>query len=302
MKYPEEIVDTIIVGGGPSGLSGALLLGRCRRSVLVFDEGRPRNEKSRAVHAYLGLQDVAPVELLSLGRKELLRYPRVSFFRESVASAVRDGDTFRITLSSGLGFRSRSLLIATGIIDRLPELPGIKEFYGTSIHLCPYCDGWESSDQRIGVFGSGDEAAELALEMLIWSARVVLFIDGDMPNDDLCRTLKRKGVDVIVSPATEFCGSDGVLGGVILQDGRRVECDRIFLVAAQIQQTDLIQRFGFEVTCGGKADCANGGATDIPGLFIAGNAAGGLQLAMVAAAEGLQAAHGINSYLLDLDK
>lgn len=295
-------VDAIVVGGGPAGLSGAMLLGRCRRSVLVFDEGRPRNEKSRAVHAYLGVHDVAPSELLSRGRKELQNYPRVSFFHESVAGVIHEEDTFRVVLLSGMEFRSRSLLLATGIIDRLPELPGLKDFYGKSIHLCPYCDGWESSGQRIAVMGSGDEAAELALEMLIWSSRIVLFIDGDVPSDGLRQRLAARQVTVEMSAVTGFLGHDGDLRAVTLQDGRQVECDRMFLVASQVQHDDFIQRFGFGITEEGKADCGNGGETGVPGLFIAGNAAKGLQLAMVAAAEGLHAAHGINNFLLSLDE
>lgn len=148
MSQIPEVVDAIVVGGGPAGLSGAILLGRCRRSVLVFNEGRPRNQRARRVHAYLGLLDVSPAELLALGKTELSHYPGVAFFHESVGSISREAGTFRVKLRTGREFRSRSLLFfAPGIIDRLPELPGLDEYYGTSVHVCPYCDGWESSDQ-----------------------------------------------------------------------------------------------------------------------------------------------------------
>ena len=298
---PTATVDAIVIGGGPAGLSGALLLGRCRRTVLVFDEGRPRNEKSPAVHAFLAHEGIAPAELLRRGRQDLSRYPNVSFHRGKVVDACHESGTFRIRLEAGAEFRSRTLLIATGMIDRLPPVADIVKFYGTTVHQCPYCDGWESTGRKIGVLGAGNAAAGLAVEMLLWSPHVSLYVLGGMPDDASLRDLERRGISVFTSPPVALKGTGGTLESVLLEDGHQSPCDRLFLVASQTQHNGFVGEMGCELDPEGKVDCADDGGTSVPGLYIAGNASEGLQLAMVAAAEGLKAAHAINTWLLDQD-
>jgi thioredoxin reductase len=296
-----ELVDTIVIGGGPAGLSAALLLGRCRRRVIVFDEGRPRNEKSRAVHAYLGLEGIPPLELLSRGREELAKYPSVSFTRAKVTGAAREEPHFKVTLASGDQFLTRTLLVATGIIDKLPTVEGIEQYYGTSVHQCPYCDGWESSDRKLGVLGAGDDAAELALELLIWSPEVTIFLRGESPSEPLIKKLSAKGIVIEAARPLAVYGSEEALAGIQLEGGRRIACEHLFLISTQVQHDSFIEGLGCDLNPEGKADCPFEGSTDVPGLFVAGNASKGLQLALIAAAEGLRAAHEINTYLLDRD-
>ena len=154
------MVDVIIVGGGPSGLSAALALGRCRRKVLIFDKGEPRNAASKGMHGFLTRDGIEPLEFLRLGREELRRYPSVEFRSSEIVAAECKDREFMARSESGEVFTSRILLLATGIVDELPPLPGIERFYGRSVHHCPYCDGWEHQDQPLAVFGEDHDCGE----------------------------------------------------------------------------------------------------------------------------------------------
>ena len=301
MNDPTAIHDTIIVGGGPAGLSGALLLGRCRRKVLLFDEGRPRNEASPAVHAFLGHEGIAPLDLLERGRDELARYPNVASYKRRVENIEKEPGFYKVIADDNSEFRSRALLIATGLIDHLPRVDGIEDFYGHSVHQCPYCDGWENAGMTLGAMGAGNQAAELALELLLWSDDVSLFVNGDAPAPELGGKLERRGVKVFADPPVRLAGEAKRLSAVELADGTRVACDALFLLSKQTQHDDFAERLGCELVDGSQVHCDGDGRTSMPGLFVAGNATEGLQLAMVAAAEGLKAAAAINEWLLDAD-
>src|SRR3954452_9861808 len=161
--------DAIVVGGGPAGLSAALMLGRCRRRVLVLDLGHPRNQRSRALHGYLSRDGIAPSTLIELGRAELQQYG-VEVRPTGVIAAQLRGEFYRVSLGDGGEEEARYLLIATGGIDDLPAIPGFEECYGRSIFHCPYCDGWEQRDHSLAAFGRGAEVTGLALGLKTWSA------------------------------------------------------------------------------------------------------------------------------------
>jgi thioredoxin reductase len=152
-------VDVVIAGGGPAGLSAALLLGRCLRSVIVCDAGRPRNERSPAMHGFLGHDGISPADFIQRGRDQLKLYTTISLVSGTIDEVIPEDGSFRVITETGIEWNSRSVLIATGLLDRLPEVPGIERYYGTSVHHCPFCDAWENRGRRIGVVG-GDEAAE----------------------------------------------------------------------------------------------------------------------------------------------
>ena len=172
--------DTIIVGGGPAGLNAALILGRCRRKVLVCDAGRQRNTASKASHGFLTRDGTNPLELLRLGREELSKYDSVEFRQVTVSQILEDKNQFSVALEDGARFRSRTLLLATGVVDHLPEVQGTKALYGKSIHHCPYCDGWEHRDQPLAVYGKQKDGVDMAIKMKLWSNDVVLCTDGGL--------------------------------------------------------------------------------------------------------------------------
>ena len=178
------MIDVVIAGGGPAGLSAALMLGRCRRRVLVLDSGHPRNETSQAMHGYLTRDGMPPLEFLQRARDELKTYDTVEVRSATVTFAECVDGRFITTLDTGEQVSSRKLLIATGVRDNVPDLHGIGDLYGRSVFHCPYCDGWEVRDQPIAVYGRGERGYGLALELTVWSRDLVLCTDGPCEIDD----------------------------------------------------------------------------------------------------------------------
>ena len=171
------VFDVVIVGGGPAGLSAALVLGRCQRQVLVCDAGEPRNARSRSLNGYLTRDGITPRNFLDAGRKELEQYG-VTQHADRVTDVQRTDDLFRVDLASHEHVFGRAVLLATGVRDHLPDIPGLEECYGVSVHHCPYCDGWEHRDKTIAVVGDRTSPVALALSLKTWSDRVLACTNG----------------------------------------------------------------------------------------------------------------------------
>jgi thioredoxin reductase len=193
-----DTVDVVIVGGGPAGLNAALVLGRCRRNVLLFDDGKPRNAVSHALHGFLSRDGTAPSELRAIALQQLGTYASVKVETDRVVDAVRAEDGFLITTVEGRRVRTRKLLLAAGVVDDLPKQPGFQDLYGIGLFHCPYCDGWEMRDRPLAVYGRGDaKGGGLALEMTHWSRDIVLCTDGPSElSDHYQQRLKNNGVTV----------------------------------------------------------------------------------------------------------
>ncbi len=176
--------DVIIVGAGPAGLSAALILGRCRRRVLVCDTGQPRNAAAHSLHGFLTRDGTEPGELLRIGREQLRHYETVEVRDIAVVDAVRKDDSFELTLEDGSHVNARKLLLASGVVDELPLIAGFAEFYGHGVYHCPYCDGWEVRDLPLAVYGPAMHGERLALELTAWSSDIVLCTNGPANLDD----------------------------------------------------------------------------------------------------------------------
>ena len=293
--------DVIIVGGGPAGLNAALVLGRCRRSVLVFDSNQHRNAVSHAMHGFLSRDGLPPRELLRIGREQLQPYG-VEVKDIEISTAVQREGGFELATVQGEIFRSRKLLLATGITDNLPELEGFSELYGVSAFHCPYCDGWENRDKRIVAYARGEEVADFALTLRPYTADLIVCTDGPCElNQDEQAQLAHHGIPLIEKRVARLEGAAGQLARIVFVDGEALDRDTLFFHLGQKQRSPLAARLGCTVSDEKGAQADANSATEIPGLFIAGDATRDVQQVIVAAAEGAKAAFEINMALRDED-
>ena len=297
-----EQVDVVIVGAGPAGLSAALILGRCRRRIVLCDAGHPRNARSRQLSGFLGRDGTDPVELWRLGREQLRRYPNVALHDIEVTDARRLDAGFETILHDGTRLVSRKLLLATGVVDELPAVEGVDTFFGQGVFHCPYCDGWERREQPLAAYGRGQHGLDLALELTAWSSDVVLLTDGppDLSSQHLER-LTRNGIAVRTEPVARLEGSNGVLERARFATGASLPLRALFLGPSERQGSDLAERLGCILTRRGAVETGDYENTSLAGLYVAGDASKHVQLAIVAAAEGAMAAFAINTELLKED-
>jgi thioredoxin reductase len=292
--------DCIIVGGGPAGLSAALIMGRCRRSVLVCDAGRPRNARTTAIHGFLTRDGTSPAEFLQTARGQLAKYSNVQFRHADVVEAECLADKkFGVVLASGARFEARTLVLATGIIDELPSITGLDELYGRSVFHCPYCDGWEWRDRPIAVYGRGASGAGLASTVSLWSRDLVLLTDGDTElSTEQTAALHSLDLRVISEPITRLEGDDGQLNAIHFADGSQLAREVMFVCTRQVQASTLAAQMGCEDRARRTVPTADHQKTEIEGLYVVGDASRDVQMVVIAAAEGADAAFAINKYLL----
>lgn len=290
--------DTVIVGGGPAGLSAALMLGRCRRNVLVCDLGEPRNRRSRAIHGYLTRDGIGPIAFNELGRAELERYG-VEFRCIGVTAARCDADHFNVTLSDGQEVQGRFLLIATGVVDDLPGIRGFEDCYGRSIFHCPYCDGWEQRDRRLVAFGEGKSVAGLATGLKTWSADVVVCSHGG----SVARRgdLEARGIRTYTARIARIDHDDGMMRAIVFEDGVTLEREALFFTTGQRPVSQLAVSLGCTLNTRGTVRTGLLSNTNVPRVFVAGDASRDAQFVVVAAAEGIKAAVAINKALQEED-
>ena len=296
---PAEAWDTVIVGGGPAGLSAALVLGRCCRRVLVCDDGQPRNRVSASLHGYLTRDGIAPAEFLEIARQQLQRYQNVHLLQKEVTDIKREAkDSFRVTFADDCSELARKVLIATGVVDQLPPIARIEEFWGKSVHQCPYCDGWELRGAPVAVYGKRARGLEMARAMTAWTSDIALCTDGRAGFTGEVRThLERNGVEVVEDRIVELEGVNGQLEALVFDSGRRLPRRALFFDTACASRLELARKLGCQITRKGAVRCGQYEATSVPGVFVAGNLIKDVQLVIVAAAEGTRAAFGINRSL-----
>lgn len=287
------VYDALIVGGGPAGLSAALLLGRCRRKVLVCDAGRPRNTASRALHGYLTRDGIPPLELRRLGREELRRY-RVAVRRTMVTSIRRTKDRFVAGLANGDREEALFVVLATGVVDFLPPIEGFRPLYGKGVFHCPYCDGWEQKDRRLAAYGRGAAGAALAVSLRTWSREVVLLTDGAARLQPAsARRLERHGIEVRRERIRRLVGDDR-LRRVEFRQGPALDMDALFFQGGKVQRSPLCKALGCTFTRKGAVRVLKAERAGPAGLFVIGDASAGIQMAIAAAADGIRAAVAIN--------
>lgn len=296
-----------IIGGGPAGLSAALILARSMRKVIVIDAGQPRNAAARELHGFLGHDPIAPKSLLELGRQEVARYGVEIIMDRALGAELDDSDhtlatNFHVWTSNGRSIHARKLLVATGIVDRLPELPGLRECYGVSVHHCPFCDGWEHRERRLFALAQTITGGiGLATALRSWSKRVTLLANGLKIAGDERNCLARLGITLCESAVHHLIHEQGQLQAVELDANDRLPADALFFHSEQQQPSDLLSMLHASCDTQQHAVSTEKQRTKAPGVFVAGDADGDVQFAIVAAAEGATAAVSIHRELQDED-
>ena len=295
--------DVVVVGGGAAGLSGALMLGRSRRSVVVVDAGAPRNAPAEAVHGLLARDGTAPAELLARGRAEVRGYGGHVVTGE-VTSVDRDGSGLTVTLADGRSVRARRLLVTTGLVDELPGVPGLRARWGRDVLHCPYCHGWEVRDQAIGVLSSGPRSVHQALLFRQWSDDVTFFSHtGPPPADDDREQLAARGVRVVDGEVVALEVVADRLVGLRLDDGTVVARTALAVAPRMVARAGFLTGLGLRPVehpsgLGEHIPCDPAGRTDVPGVWVAGNVTDIAAQVGAAAAAGAGAAAQINADLV----
>jgi thioredoxin reductase len=265
--------DAVIVGGGPAGLSAALVLGRARKRVLVVDSGRPANAVSQGVGGLLGQTRMKPAELRAAGREQLAAHPTVEVRHDEVESITPAGGAFAVTLRRGSHVRAGAVVLAHGLRYEPPPLPGIDGLWGHSVFHCAFCDGWEVRDRPLAIHGSGPAAARSALVLAGWSNDVVLCSDGPAGLNGERGALERAGVRIREEPIDRLVGRDGQLERIEFESGAAEVRDALFISTRRGQPNALAAALGCELTDAGTIATDVDGRTSVPGVFAAGDAA-----------------------------
>ena len=298
--------DVVVVGGGAAGLGGALMLGRSRRSVLVVDAGEPRNAPASGVHGFLTRDGMDPAGLLRVGREEVSGYgARVIDGRVASAEPVDGG--FTVALEDGRRVGARRLLVTTGLVDELPDVPGVRERWGRDVLHCPYCHGWEVRDQAIGVLASGPMALHQALLFRQLTADVTLFQHtAPEPTDEEAEQLAARGIAVVEGEVASLDVHEDRLTGVRLQNGEVIPRSAVVVGPRFAARAGMIAGLGLATTAhpsgmGEHVEADAMGLTAVPGVWVAGNVTNPTAQVLASANAGVMAGAAINADLMAED-
>jgi thioredoxin reductase len=297
---PAQPYDVVVVGGGPAGLSSALWLARYLHKVLVVDSGDPRNWETRGVNGYLGHQGIRSPELRAIGRDECTKYG-VEFVSGVVDTAINEtGELFAVCLRDGKTIEAHRLLLAIGIKDVWPNIPGLESCYGETVHVCPDCDGYETRDKNTVVVGSGRKAVGMALALTTWTRKIVICTNGEKPdmNQVLLDKLKALNIPVLEAPIQCVLSKDKEIAAIELEGAMTLDCERLYFAIGQYPSDDLGAQLGCKRDEMGRLVIDDRNHTSVKNVYAAGDIAPGPQMAIAAAASGAIASIAIHASLV----
>ncbi|MFE9688968.1 NAD(P)/FAD-dependent oxidoreductase [Micromonospora sp. NPDC005806] len=294
--------DVVVVGGGAAGLNGALMLARARRSVVVIDSGAPRNAPADGVHGLLAREGMPPAELLERGRAEVRGYGGQAVSGE-VDAVTRDGEGFVVTLADGRAARARRVLVTSGLVDELPDVPGLRDRWGRDVVHCPYCHGWEIRDQAIGVLASGPMSVHQALLFRQLSDDVTYFAHTMPPSEEQAEQLAARGIRVVRGEVASLEVVADRLAGVRLADGTLVRREALAVASRMVARAGFLAALGLRTAehpsgMGEHVPADAVGRTEVPGVWVAGNVTDPAAQVGAAAAAGAMAGAQINGDLV----
>jgi len=295
-----ERYDVAVIGGGPAGLAAALWLARYLHKVVVIDSGDPRNWETRGINGYLGHQGIRSPELRALGRAECESFG-VSFVDGLVDTALNEtGELFAVSLHDGSAIEARRILLAIGIKDVHPDIPGLDRCYGETVHVCPDCDGYETRDKKTVVIGKGRKAVGMALALMTWTRAIVICTNGEKPDmdEELLNQLKALNVPVLDAPIECVVSEAGEIRHIDLKEGMSLDCERLYFAIGQYPADDLGAQLGCSRDEMGRLVIDDRNRTSVMNVFAAGDIAPGPQMALAAAAGGAISAMAIHSSLV----
>jgi thioredoxin reductase len=296
------IIDCAIIGGGPAGLNAALVLGRARRTVLVFDENQPRNAVTQESHGFLTRDGVKPNEFRAIAHQEISKYPSVEIQHVRVTGIRHADDSFEITTEKRDLLSAKTVLLATGLKEILPTIDGLHDYYGKSVFSCPYCDGWELKEKPLVVIAEeGQQAFHMAKIVWNWSHDLLLCTNGHQILTEAQReTLRKKGIQVVEDRITALVGKHGQLERIVFATQEEKRREGGFVASQLLQASPFGEVLGCEMNVMGGIVTDPLGRTTVPGVYAAGDALVGVphQL-IIAAAAGSRAAAGVNTDLTE---
>lgn len=298
MQLPDERnFDVIILGGSYAGMSAALQLGRARRKVLVIDVGEPRNVTAAHSHGFLGRDGDPPALIRKKAREELDVYKTVQWHDSAVVDAQRLDEGFRVACADGREFTAARLILAYGVVDKLPDIEGLSERWGRSAFNCPYCHGYELQQGNIGALAAPeDESGDQALLLTDWGSVTLYTQMGSVVSDQVRARLAEGGVLLETSPVVR------IVGGATLEldDKRRVTLDGIFLTPSSIMESPIAQQLGCELEDGGCITTDSAKQTTVTGVFACGDVARSAGSIALAVGEGALAGVATHKSLMGL--
>ncbi|KAB3537529.1 pyridine nucleotide-disulfide oxidoreductase [Bacillus safensis] len=287
------LLDCAIIGGGPAGLSAALVVGRGRKQVIVFDDELPRNRVTQESHGFITNDGMTPFEIRRAGEADLQKYPNIKIKRSRIVDIQKKEERFTLLTHEGDTFKAKKIILATGLQDILPEIEGIHDVYGKTLFSCPFCDGWELKDKALALIAENQRALHMAKLLSNWTKDLIVFTNGHVLAEEDKVLLTAHSIQVIDVPIVSIDQDNGQLRSLQLANGETVKREGGFVASEFKQSAPFAEKLGCQMTKNTGIETDILGRTTVSGVFACGDNLGGPAQLVLAAAAGSQAGMGV---------
>ncbi|MFP7456521.1 NAD(P)/FAD-dependent oxidoreductase [Bacillus safensis] len=287
------LLDCAIIGGGPAGLSAALVVGRGRKQVIVFDDELPRNRVTQESHGFITNDGMTPFEIRRAGEADLQKYPNIKIKRSRINDIQKREEFFTLLTHEGDTFEAKKIILATGLQDILPEIEGIHDVYGKTLFSCPFCDGWELKDKALALIAENQRALHMAKLLSNWTKDLIVFSNGHVLAEEDKVLLTAHSIQVIDVPIVSIDHDNGQLRSLQLANGEIVKREGGFVASEFKQSAPFAEMLGCQMTKNAGVETDILGRTTVSGVFACGDSLGGPAQLVLAAAAGSQAGMGV---------